>query len=500
MGSEEITANSGSKKARKKSVIKINFVYSLMYQILTLILPLITAPYVSRVLGANLLGAYQTTHALANYFYLFTLLGVNNYGNREIARIREDRTERSRTFWEIYSFQLMTSVVVCSLYVLFCLFFESEYRTIYILQGLYVFSGALEVNWYCYGMEKFKLTTIRSMLIRIATLIAVFVFVRDRSDLAVYTAILSTGLVLSAIVVWPYVLKSVDFIKPTWKGIARHIKPNLILFWPVIAVSLYNIMDKLLLGHFSTNEEVAFYANAERIATIPVTMILALDNVVMPRMSNIFAKQETEKARELMSYVMLFAMFMSCAMAFGLAGVADVFAPWFYGSEFTRCGFYLFLLSFTIIFKGWAGALRTQYIIPKGKNQVFIISLTAGAVVNLILDFLLIPSMDGIGAIIGTIAAEASVAIIQFVMCRKEVPMREYLKNGISFTAIGLVMFFCVRAVTLIGLGALPTLLIQIVFGAIIYVGLAFVYMILTKQPYLINEGLKTLRIKYRFK
>lgn len=480
--------------------IKKNFAYSIFYQALTIILPLITAPYISRTLGANMLGVYQKTHALANYFYLFTLLGVNNYGNRMIARIRENRVERSKAFWEIYSFQLFTSICVFALYVLFCFFFETGYQLIYIFQGFYVFSGFVEINWFCYGMEQFKLTTIRSTIMRIGVLVAVFLFVHDTSDLAVYTAILSVGMVLSALVVWPYTLKNVDFVRPSWKGIKKHIRPNLILFWPVVAVSLYNIMDKLLLGYFSTNEEVAFYSNAERIATIPATLILALDNVVMPRMSNIFAKKDIEKAQELMGHVMLFAMFMSAAMTFGLAGVADVFAPWFYGSEFARCGYYLFLLSFTILFKGWAGALRTQYIIPTGKDRIFIISLTAGAIVNLILDVLLIPIMNGIGAIIGTIAAEITVAIIQFFMCRKAISINRYLKNGVCFVLIGIVMFFCVKSVNKIGFTALPTLIIQIGVGIIVYVSLASVYMIITRQTILVNEGLKVLRIKYRFK
>ena len=483
-----------------KSGIKRNFIYNFSYQVLTIVLPLITAPYVARVLGANLVGLYQKTHALANYFYLFAMLGVKNYGNRTIARVRDSRETRSAAFWEIYAFQLMTSMAMFLLYMLYCLNLDTDYKIIFILQGLYVLSCAVEVSWFCFGMEQFRLTTIRSTLMRIGMLIAVFLFVHDRSDLPVYTAIMSAGLVLSAVVVWPYVLKNVDFVKPTWAGIRKHIKPNLVLFWPSVAVSLYNIMDKLILGYFSTNEEVAFYTYAERIATLPVTLVLALDNVVMPRMSNIFAKKDDARAFELMGYVMLFAMFMTGALSFGLAGVSGVFAPWFYGPEFTRCGLYILLLAPTILFKGWAGALRTQFIIPTGRDRIFIISLTAGAIVNLILDVTLIPSIAGVGAIIGTIAAEAAVVLIQFGMCRQDIPLRDYLKDGISFIIIGLVMFFVVELVPGLGLAAVPTLILQICIGALVYLPLAFIYMIkIAKKPVLVNEGLKILKIKYRF-
>ena len=485
---------------QKQPNIKKNFAYSLAYQILTVLLPLITAPYISRTLGADMVGVYHKTHAVANYFYLFTLLGLNNYGNRIIAQVRDNVEERSRTFFEIFSFQFVCSVLVCALYVGYCFRFTTEYRIVYLMQGLYVLSGMLEANWFCYGMEQFKLPTIRSTAMRVAVLVLVFVFVKKPEDIPIHTAIMAGGMLASSIIIWPYIFKNVRFVRPTLQGILKHIKPNLVLFWPIVAVSLYNIMDKLLLGYFSTNEEVAFYANAEKIATIPVTLILALDTVVMPRMSHIFAKNETDHARKLMDSVMLFAMLMSAALAFGLAGISQVFAPWFYGEAFTRCGFYLLLLSPTILLKGWAAALRTQYIIPTGKDRIFIISLSAGAGVNLVLDFLLIPSMAGVGAIIGTIAAEATVAIIQFALCAKDIPLRSYLTDGFAFILIGGVMFAAVKAVELLKLHPLWTLILQVALGAIVYVPLACFYMVkLAKKPVLVNEGLKLLRLKRRF-
>ncbi len=485
---------------KQSSKIKSNFIYSFSYQILSIILPFITAPYLARRLGANLVGLYSKTHAVAHYFYLFTILGVNNYGNRCISRIRDDRAKLSTAFWEIYFFQALTSFFVTVLYVLFCLSFEHEYKTFYLLQGFHVLSGMFEINWFCFGLERFKLTTLRNTAVRSAIIIAVFVFVRDKSDLWKYILILSLGNVVSVFIVWPFVMKHVDFVRPSWSGIKQHIKPNLVLFWPVVASSFYNIMDRIILGYFSPNEEVAFYSYAERVVTIPATMILALDNVVMPRMSNIFAKNDTEQAEKLMSIIMLFAMFMASAMAFGVAGISGIFAPWFYGKEFTRCGLYILLLAPTIIFKGWAGALRTQFIIPTGRDNIYIISLTSGAVINLILDFTLIPSMNGVGAIIGTLAAELSVASIQFFMCRKNIPLKEYFKNGIAFIFIGIGMYFCVDLIGQIGLPVPTTLAIQVVSGAVIYIIAASVYMIMTKQPVLVNEGLKTLKIKYRFK
>lgn len=485
-----------------KSRLKKNFMYNIAYQLLAIILPLITAPYIARVLGAANVGIFSKTQAWAHYFLLFSMLGVNNYGNRAIARVHDDREKRSVAFWEIYAFQCFMAIVCIILYLCFCIFFASENQVIYLMQGFYVMGGLFDINWCCFGMEKFKLTTIRSSLVKILSAVCVFTLVKTKNDLWLYTLIIALGHLLSGLAVWPFVLTHVDFIKPTWAGIKKHIKPNLVLFWPVIAVSIYNIMDRIMLGWISVDEEVGFYTYAERIVTIPTTLILALDNVVMPRMSNLFAKEgKSDHIQFLMDNVMMFAMFMSGAMAFGMAGVSDVFAPWFYGSAFKRCGYFILLLSPVIVFKGWAGALRTQFIIPTGRDKIYVLSLTTGAIVNVVLNALLIPKLNGVGAIIGTLAAEFSVCFIQFYCCRKDIHLKEYLINGISFCVIGFAMFFIVEALSHVSNSAVITMIVQIACGAVFYIIIASVYMIkIRKNPVLVNEGLKMLRIKYRFK
>lgn len=482
--------------------LRTNFFYSVAYQILAIILPLITAPYVARVLGAASIGIYSKSQAMANYFFLFAMLGVNNYGNRAIARVRDNQNEVSITFWEIYSFQIITAVIFSIIYLIYCMSIVQENRLIYTLQIFYVISGIIDVNWCCFGLEKFKLTTIRSMIVRIFTALAIFILIKNSDDLPLYTLIMSISFVFSGLAIWPFILRRIKFIKPTWKGIKQHIKPNLVLFGPVIAISFYNIMDKLMLGWFSSDEEVAFYTYAERIVTIPTTLILALDNVIMPRMSNLYAKEgSNDKIRYLMDNVMLFAMFMAAAMGFGLAGISNVFAPWFYGKAFVRCGYFILLLSPVIVIKAWAAALRTQFIIPTGRDKVYVISLTSGAFVNLILNASLIPRISGVGAIIGTIAAEFTVCFIQFFWCRKDIDIKQYIINGLSFCFIGTLMFLVLKAISDISGNALLTMIIQILIGGIIYVFLGCVYMIkIQRNPVLVNEVLKMLRLKYKFK
>ena len=260
-------------------------------------------------------------------------------------------------------------------------------------------------------------------------------------------------------------------------------------------------MDRIMLGWMSIDEEVGYYTYAEKIVTIPTTLILALDNVVMPRISNLYVKEENaEKIRYLMDNVMLFAMFMAGAMAFGMAGVAEVFAPWFYGDAFGRCGYFMFLLSPVIVIKAWAGVLRTQFIIPTRRDKIYVISLTFGAVINLIINLLMIPKLNGIGAIIGTLAAEFIVCFMQFFWCRKDINLKQYLINGFSFCGIGAIMFCVIKPLSGFSNNGLITMLVQIAVGGIVYTILGCVFMIkIRKNPCLVNEVMKILKIKFRF-
>lgn len=493
----ENCSGAGGYGLTKEVKLQTNLIYNIGYQILAIILPLVTTPYVSRVLGLHNVGVYSYTNAFANYFYLFAMLGVNNYGNRTIAGVRHDREKMSTAFWEIYIFQFSLSVLIMAIYLLYCIAFVSEDGVVYFMQFFYIASAAFNVNWLCFGLERFKLTTIRNIMVRLAMAAAIFLFVKKKTDLPIYTAILAAGNLLSVLAVWPFVLQHVSFVKPSVKGIIKHVKPNVVLFWPVIAVSLYNIMDKLMLGWMSTKEEVGFYTYAENIVQIPNTLILALDNVVMPRMSNLYATEKGEKAKKLMDNVMMFAMLMAAAMAFGLAGVGPIFAPWFYGDAFSRCGLFIVMLCPVIVCKGWAGALRTQFIIPTKRDKVYIISLTTGAAVNLIVNLLFIPKYAGIGAVIGTITAEFAVCFIQFFMTRREIDIKSYLINGVSFCVIGAVMYLIVFMLGKLSLNAITTMGLQILAGAVVYILCSYFFMVkIRKNPVLVHEGLRILHLK----
>ncbi len=425
----------------KNNRVKMNFIYNIAYQVLVLILPLITAPYLSRVISGDGIGIYSYTQAFSNYFVLIAMLGIESYGNREIARVRDDKEKKEKTFWSIFVIQFFLTVVLSVIYVMYVIISDLQYKTIYLLQLFYVISAGFNINWYFFGMEKFKITVTRNMVIKIITTIAIFMFVKKPTDLWLYTLIISLGTFISTIVVWPFLLKEISFRRITWFSVKLHIKPNLTLFIPVLAVSLYNVMDKIMLGSMSTYSEVAYYTYAEKIIQVPVTVIIALGTVMMPHITNLISNGREEECKLLFDKAMLFVIFLSTAFTFGMANLAPVFSDWYYGNDFARCGLFMVYLSPVIVFKSWANLVRTQYIIPNGYDFIYILSVSMGAITNLCINALMIPKFQGIGAIIGTISAEFIVCFIQIWKTRKSIQFKLHLVDGLSFFVIGTLMY-----------------------------------------------------------
>ncbi len=448
---------------------KKNLIYNMMYQILILIIPLITAPFLSRVIGANGVGIYSYTYSIVHYFMLLTMLGVNNYGNRTIAKVRDDKDELSKTFWSIYCLQLFMGIIMTIIYICYVLLCNSQYKIILLIQSAFIISSMLDINWFFFGLEEFKKTITRNTFVKIGTVLLIFLFVKSKTDIWKYTCIMAGMTCLSQIILWGFLKKKIRFVKIQTKDVFVHLKPNLILFIPVIAVSLYKIMDKIMLGSLTTVLEVGFYENAEKIINIPLALITALGTVMLPRMSNIISKGDKVQAENYISKSIQFVMFLSFSMAFGLIGVGYRFAPFFFGEEFQKTGILIMLLSTTLPFISFANVLRTQFLIPREEDKIYIFSVFLGAITNLIMNLILIPSNGSIGACIGTITAEFAVMFYQAIAIRKELPIKKYIIQGIPFFIKSVIMLFIIYPFNYIQINSAIRLIIQICLGCIVY-------------------------------
>lgn len=445
------------------------FLYNVLYQILLVILPLITAPYISRTLGATAVGVYSYTYSVAYYFLLIAMLGIGNHGNRSIAAVRDDRKKLNKTFSSIYSLQVITFSIAILAYAIYLVLFVKDNRLIVLLQLIYVTSGLFDIGWLFFGLEQFKLTVARNTLIKISTVVLMFVFVHKPSDLWKYTLIMSAGTLFSQAYLWLYVKKYVSFEKCSVKEITSNIKPVLILFIPVLAYSIYKVMDKIMLGNMSSYDQVGFYNNAEKIINIPMGIITALGTVMLPRMSNIVANGDKKRVDDYIRISAKLVTLLSSAIAFGLMGVSSVLAPVFFGDEFIACGEIIRLLSVTVFFIAWANVIRTQYLIPNKRDSIYLTSTMVGAILNLIINWMLIPKYQANGAAFGTIVAEFSVMLVQMVAVKNELPMRKYIMSYSPILINGLIMAVLVDRIG-IKLGvSVSTLAIQILAGGFFF-------------------------------
>lgn len=465
----------------KKSSIKKNFAYQMAYEVLVLLLPFVTSPYIARVIGAEGLGTYSYCYSIAYYFVLFSMLGLKNYGNRAIAQVRDDPKRLNETFSNICAIHILISVICCAAYVGYVYWFSHD--QIYAsIQLLYVVGALFDISWFYFGIEKFKLTVTQNIVIRILNVSCVFLFVKESEDLWKYCLIMAAGSLVSQLALWIPLRKYVAFSKPEWEKMLPHIKPLVILFIPAIAVSLYKYMDKIMIGALSDKIQLGYYENAEKVINIPMTIIGSFGTVMLPKMSNLAITADKQTTQRYMKISIEFVMCLAMALSFGLAAVGTVFAPIFWGEEFTASGILIMGLSITIPFIAFANVIRTQYLIPNAKDKEYLVSVIAGAIVNLIINGFLIHTMGALGATVGTIAAEITVCAIQTYTVRQELPLRDFFKSFMPFIVFGAGMFAGTYALGVIMGVHFTTLVLQVTVGGILYLGVCLLYFVCTKN------------------
>lgn len=465
------------------SKIKRNIFYNIVYQILVLIVPLITSPYISRVLGAEGVGTYSYVSSVAYYFFIIVTMGLTNYGNRNIAKHRNDQAERSRIFWSIYFMQLMTGSCVLVAYIFYTFFLaDGGYKIYFGIYVLYILGACLDINWFFFGMENFKLTTIRNTIVKLITVIMIFAFVKNGKALVAYFVIVAGSTLMSNAILWTKIFEYVKFYKPTFKECIYHLKPNFVLFLPILAMSIYRVMDKIMIKMMSGVIQNGYYENADRIITISLTAFSAIATVMMPAISNMVANKQDDSIKKMLRDMMQIINCLSIAMVFGLVAIAREFAPLFFGEEFSETGFLLIGLAPTIFMSGWKNVLRSQFLIPYEKDKAYIISLVCGALVNVVVNSICIPLYAARGAIIGTICAELIGFVIQTYVASMEICIIELFKNAIIFVPAGAIMGIVIYVILNILPYNIVSIFACIIIGALIYIILSSISLFLLQR------------------
>lgn len=451
-----------------------NFIYNSVYQVLLLLLPIITAPYVSRVIGPKGVGTYSYTLSIVSYFVLFGTLGLTLYGNRQIAYEQNDKVLRSQTFWEIFFLRTICLLFSEIIFLFSTPFGHSSLSIFFQIQSIGLISSVLDISFYFMGMENFRVTAVRSIIFKILSVCAIFIFVRNQSDTWIYILILNLSTLFSNISLFPYLRNEISL--PVWRKlhIFRPLFPSLWLFIPTIATNIYLQLNKTMLGSLKGLVQAGLFQQSDYLIKVIIGIVTSLGAVMMPRIANLYAKKNSSEIIRLLRESFSFISFISLPATFGIMAVSHEFAPLFFGERFSEVGNIMFIESGIIFLIGWSNIVGIQYLIPTNRMKAFTLSVVSGSVFNFFLNLLLIPKYGAVGAATATLFSEFSVTFIQFCFVRRHLPIFSMLKETWKYLISSFLMFILVSFVNLSFISNVFDLLVRIVLGCIVYLTLVY--------------------------
>lgn len=421
--------------------ITVNYIYNLLWQILTLITPLITTPYVSRILGAEKIGIASYIGSIVSYFALFAALGTASYGQREISYVQDNRDKRTEVFWNTEFLCCITTTLCFFLYIFFAIT-RNENKNIYLISSLTVLDVCCNVTWLFTGMEEFGLVVLRNTVIKVATVVFIFIAIHDSSDLPLYVFGIAAGNILSSISLWPFVHRFVDGFHSVNFQPLKKLKSVFSLFIPTVAISVYTILDKTMIGLLTNNpSENGFYEQAMKLSKTVLAIVTSLGAVMVPRIGFYFEHSDIKLVKNYMYKSYRFVFFLGIPLCFGMIAISSNIVPWFYGPGFEKIIPLLRILSFLVLAIGITNVTGMQYLIPTKRHHVFTKTVVIGAIVNCVSNLFLIQFWGCIGAAIASVFAESLIAFAQLFIVRKELSFFEILRTAINYLIAGIALF-----------------------------------------------------------
>lgn len=480
----------------KQESIRKNYIYRLLYEILVLITPFITTPYISRVLGADKIGIYSFAVSNVTYFTLIGALGTSSYGAKEIAQHRDNLKEASKLFWEIELMTIITSGLALIGWIIFSSI-EKDLRIYYYALIPNILATMFDISWYFTGYEKVKYLVTRNSIIKIFGVILLLVLVKSQEDLILYFVINSTTLLLGNISMWAYLPRMLTKVSFRDLEITRHFKETLVYFIPTVATSVYTVLDKTLIGVITgDNYESGYYEQATRLIKIVKTLVfVSVNAVVGTRISYLFANKKYKEIKNRIANSMDYILFLGIGCVFGIIAVANRFVPVFYGDGYDQVSNLLYYMSPLIIIIGISNCLGTQYYTPSGQRKRSSIVIVVGAVVNLIANLFLIPNYGTKGATVGSILAEGLICILYIQMSDGYITWKELFEVSYKKVIAGSIMLIIIMIIDhYITIRPLLMLIIEIVLGVIVYC----IVLLILKDSMLIKIKKVAMRILHR--
>lgn len=448
-----------------------NYSYVALYQVLVLVVPLVTAPYLARTLGAASLGTVSYVFAVATMMGSFTLLGIFNYGVREAARSSGDRRRLTALFWELMLSRMVLGIVGSLVYLIVSV--RSDQWLIFALFYAYFLANVLDVTWLFVGVEEIRPVVFKNIAAKSLAVLAIFLFVKNQEDAPIYVAILAVSTLLTNVSMYPQLRNRIGRSAGVhWTQLWVHVHGSLRLFMPQIAVVLYLQIGRVLLQHYTgDSRQVAFYDQAEKIVMIPLLLVTSLSSVMMPRMASEFEsgnRRGMERHLELSGTI---SLLLAVPMFIGLSLIASDFVPWYLGPEFGPTILAVIVLSPIVVSNSLGGVAGSQFL--TATNQVHIMTVAHGfaAIINVLCNVVLIPRLGAVGCAVSAVVASSAAAAIQVFAVRGQMSIRGLTLSGLRYLA-----FTVPVALTVLSLQfAFPlswwNTALQVVIGGVVYFG-----------------------------
>ena len=470
--------------------IRRNYTYNLIYQVMTLLTPFITTPYISRVLGPDGTGVQSYTNSVVQYFAILAALGTASYGQREIAMHRNNAQERSRIFWEI-ELLCVSTTALCLIAWMFVIGFSRAYTPFYAVLSMTLLAVAFDISWFFGGLEQYGLIVVRNMTIKLIGILMLFLFIRTKDDLLLYVTLTAATGLLGNVSMWGYLRTFLVKVDRRSLRVARHLKETIVYFIPTIATSVYTILDKTMLGWFTGNNksENGYYEYATGFVNMAKILIMSFNAVMSARMSFLFGEKRMEEIHRKVESSLDFVLLMALPIMLGLMGIAGGFVPWFLGKGYEPVVKLLYVCSPLVLIVGLSDCMGSQILTPSGQRARSGKVIVASAGVNFVLNLIFIPHFKAAGAAGASVAAEVFITVLYLWLCRDYIKLSMLLKYGWKRLIAACIMFLAVAGLGGAlergpGLGPVSTFL-QIGAGAAVY----FLILLAMRDKFLLEQG-----------
>ena len=456
--------------------IKHNYILNMIYQILALIVPFITTPYIANVLSKQQIGIYNYTFSVVSIFMNFIINGCQQYGVREVAYSPLEKRKNTKLIVELTVLKCVCLLLALIPYIIIIVYSEPLYRNMYIINFFILIGYVIDISWYFQGIEEFKKIVIRNIIIKVFGMISIIILVKGMDDFYIYVVINAAILLIGNLSLWIGIKKYVDFSNIMSLNIKIHIKPSLIFFIPSISSILYAYVDKIFLGIFSDSVEVAYYTQAEKIVKMLITIITAMETVLLPRLSYHLKKGNMDIAISYMYKGIRFVFLIATPLVFGLFYIAPFFIPVFLGAGYEKSIINTRISCILIFSIGVASILGTTVMIPIGKQKIYNGIIVIASIGNCILNLFLIPYLQSYGASLATVITETFITICILYNLREYIKFSRVVKENYKYVVASVIMLCSLKLFeeryasniqTIIGIGLI---------GGIVYLIVLIIY------------------------